>query len=144
MGIDYGETRVGIALSDETRRLASPLPTLRRRRGKRPPVHALAELGREHGVREVVFGLPLELSGDESDWTREVRSVAAALGSRLQVPVHFVDERMTSVLAEHRVRTSGLPRGKREERGRVDAEAAVVILQRWLDSAARTTHGEAS
>ncbi len=136
MGIDYGETRVGIALSDETRRLASPLPTLRRRRGKRPPVHALAELARAHDVTEVVFGLPLELSGEEGPWSREVRAVAEGLGERLGVPVHLVDERLTSVLAERRVRGSGLPLKKREEKDRVDAEAAVLILQRWLDAPA--------
>jgi putative holliday junction resolvase len=133
MGVDFGERRVGVAVSDETRTLASPLPTLHRRRGKRPPIHALAELGREHQVGAVVFGLPLELSGEEGAWTREVRSAGEALGHRLGVPVHFVDERLTSVVAERRVRGSGLPLHKREEKDRVDAEAAVVILQGWLD-----------
>jgi len=133
MGVDYGERRVGVAVSDETRTLASPLPTLHRRRGKRPPIHALAEVGRSYDVGAVVFGLPLELSGEESDWTREVRAAGEALSARLEVPVHFVDERLTSVVAEQRVRSSGLPRHKREEKDRVDAEAAVLILQRWLD-----------
>ncbi len=133
MGVDYGEIRVGVALSDETRLLASPLPTIRRRAGKRPPVHALAELAREHEVDAVVFGLPLELTGDPSPWTDEVRKVGEAVAERTGVPVHFVDERLSSVVAERRVRESGLPRGKREERGRVDAEAAVIILQQWLD-----------
>ncbi len=81
-----------------------------------------------------MVGLPLELTGDESDWTREVRSVAEELGRRLQVPVHLVDERLTSVRAERTIRKElGLPRGKREERGRVDAAAAILILQGWLD-----------
>ncbi|TVP58722.1 MAG: Holliday junction resolvase RuvX [Gemmatimonadales bacterium] len=133
MGVDYGEVRVGLAMSDETRTLASPLPTLRRRRGKRAPLKALQELGEEHGVSAVVFGLPLELSGEESDWTREVRSVGEALAARLEVPVHFVDERMTSVRAERAVRSIGLPKGKREEKERIDAAAAVLILQGWLD-----------
>lgn len=136
LGVDFGERRIGVALSDETGRLASPLETLVRRRGKRPPIHALAELGRAHGVRAVVFGLPLELDGSESAWTQAVREAGTALGGRLNVPVHFVDERLTSVVAERRVRESGLPRHKREEKGRVDAEAAVVILQRWLDGPA--------
>jgi putative holliday junction resolvase len=133
LGVDYGERRVGVAVSDETRSLASPLPTLHRRRGKRPPIHALAQIGRSYGVGAVVFGLPLELSGEESDWTREVRAAGEALSARLDVPVHFVDERLTSVVAEQRVRSSGLPRHKREEKDRVDAEAAVLILQMWLD-----------
>jgi putative holliday junction resolvase len=131
--VDFGEVRVGLAVSDETGTLASPLPTLLRRRGKRPPLKALTELGREHAVEAVVFGLPLELTGDESEWTREVRSVGEALGERLGVPVHFVDERLTSVRAERAVRSLGLPKGKREEKERVDQAAAVLILQTWLD-----------
>jgi putative Holliday junction resolvase len=59
--------------------------------------------------------------------------VGEALGERLQLPVHFVDERMTSVRVERLVRSSGLPRGRREEKERVDAGAAVLILQHWLD-----------
>ena len=134
LGVDWGEIRIGLALSDETRRLASPLPTLRRRKGKRPPLAALVELGEAQAVEALVFGLPLELSGEESAWTEEVRTVAAALGSRLDVPVYFVDERFTSVVAERQVRGRGLPRGKREEKGRIDQDAAVLILQRWLDT----------
>ena len=133
LGVDFGEVRVGLAISDETGTLASPLSTLRRRRGKRPPLKAMEELGRKHGVEAVVFGLPLELDGSESEWTRQVRQVGEALGRRLDVPVHFVDERMTSVQGERMVRSSGLPRGQREQKERIDAAAAVLILQRWLD-----------
>ena len=84
-------------------------------------------------MEALVFGLPLELSGREDVWAREVRQVGEALAERLRVPVHFVDERMTSVQAERLVRSSGLPRGRREEKDRVDAGAAVLILQQWLD-----------
>ena len=144
LGVDFGERRVGVAVSDETRTLASPLPTLHRRRGKRPPIHALAEIGREYQVDAVVFGLPLELSGEEGPWAREVRNAGEALAQRLDVPVHFMDERLTSVLAERRVRGSGLPLHKREDKDRVDAEAAVLILQGWLDRrSGPTTGGEA-
>lgn len=133
LGVDFGEVRVGLAISDETGTLASPLSTLRRRRGKRPPLKAMEELGRKHGVEAVVFGLPLELDGSESVWTREVRQVGEALARRLDVPIHFVDERLTSVRAERLVRSSGLSRSRREEKERVDAGAAVLILQQWLD-----------
>lgn len=137
--MDYGEVRVGLAVSDEVGILASPLPTLRRRRGKRAPLTALQEIGEAHGVEALVVGLPLELSGEETEWTREVREVGEKLAERLGVPVHFVDERFTSVRAEREVRGSGLPRGKREEKGRVDARAAVLILQSWLDQRSRGT-----
>lgn len=133
MGVDFGEVRVGLALSDETGTLASPLCTLRRRRGKRPPFARIEEAARAHGVEALVFGLPLDLAGEESDWCREVRRAAKELGSRLQVPVHLVDERLSSVRAERAVRTAGLPLHKREEKERVDAAAAAIILQDWLD-----------
>lgn len=133
LGIDFGERRVGLALSDPTQTLAGPLPTLKRRAGKRPPLRAIEELAREHGVGAVVMGLPLALDGSETDWTREVRRVGDALGTRLGVPVHYLDERMTSVMAERAVRSIGLPRKKRERKDRIDAAAAILILQLWLD-----------
>lgn len=133
LGIDYGERRIGLALSDPTRTLASPLPVLKRRRGKRPPMAALVEIIKENGVGILVFGLPLTLSGEDSDWTRTVREVAHTLADRTGLPVQFVDERLTSVRAERTVRSLGLPKSKREEKGRVDAAAAVLILQSWLD-----------
>ena len=134
LGVDFGEVRVGLAVSDPTRRLASPLPTLQRRKGKRPPVQAMMDIGQHHDVCAVVFGLPLELSGEEGPWAQEVRQVGETLSGRLGVPVFFIDERLSSVAAERRVRGAGLPKGKREEKGRVDAEAAVIILQQWLDA----------
>lgn len=133
LGVDFGEIRVGLAVSDETGTIASPLATIRRRRGKRAPLVRIEEAARHHRVSAVVVGLPLELSGEESDWSRQVREVARKLGSRLDLPVHLVDERMSSVQAKRAVRGAGLPLEKREERERVDSAAAALILQRWLD-----------
>jgi putative Holliday junction resolvase len=133
LGIDFGERRVGVALSDPTGTLASPLPTLKRRAGKRPPLAAIEALIEEHGVVALVLGLPLTPRGEDSDWTREVREVGEALARRTGLPLHFVDERFTSVQAERAVRGVGLPKGKREEKERIDAAAAVLILQGWLN-----------
>lgn len=134
LGIDYGERRVGLALSDPTGMIASPLPTLKRRKGKRPPVAPVARLVEEHEVAEIVVGLPLTLDGEESDWTREVRAFGEALGKRTGRPVAFQDERMTSVRAERAVRSIGLGKQKREEKERIDAAAAMLILQAYLDA----------
>jgi putative Holliday junction resolvase len=134
LGVDYGERRIGLALSDPTAMIASPLPTLARRKGKRPPVAPLARLIDEHEVEEVVMGLPLTLEGDDSDWTREVRAFAASLGERTGLPVALQDERMTSVRAERAVRSLGLSKARREEKERIDAAAAVLILQAYLDT----------
>jgi putative Holliday junction resolvase len=133
LGIDFGERRIGLALSDPTGTLASPLPTLKRRAGKRPPLAAIEGIIAEHGVEAIVLGLPVTLSGEESDWTRLVRSVGESLAKRTGLQVHYIDERFTSVMAEKAVRGVGLPKKKREEKGRVDAAAAVLILQAWLD-----------
>ncbi len=134
LGIDFGERRVGLAVSDPTGTIATPLTTLKRRRGKRPPLRALEEVAREHGVKAVVMGLPLDLAGDETEWTAHVREVGDELGRRLDVPVHYMDERMTSVRAERAVRKLGLPKEERERKERVDRAAAVLILQSWLDT----------
>lgn len=133
LGIDFGERRLGLALSDPTGTIAQPLPTIVRRPGKRPPVQALLDLAATHEVEGFVVGLPLALSGEETAWTGEVQAFAAKLGERSGKPVHLVDERMTSVLAERAVRSIGLKKGERERKDRVDAAAAVLILQSWLD-----------
>jgi putative Holliday junction resolvase len=137
LGIDFGERRIGLAVSDPTGTLATPMPTLKRRAGKRPPLAALLEIIQEKDVGAIVFGLPLTLAGDDSDWTRAVREVGAALSKRSGLPVHFVDERFTSVRAERAIRSIGLPKKKREEKERVDAAAAILILQGWLDQQSR-------
>lgn len=134
LGIDYGKRRVGLALSDETATIASPLPTLKRRKGKRPPVAPVARLAEEHDVESIVIGLPLTLEGEESDWTREIREFGRKLGERTGCPVTYQDERMTSVRAERAVRSLGLSKQQREEKERVDAAAAVLILQSHLNT----------
>ena len=134
LGVDYGERRIGLALSDPTRTIASPLGTLTRRAGKRPPWAEVERLVRDHEVAEIVVGLPLELSGEEGEWAAEVRAFAEKAAARTGVPVRLADERLTSVRAERVVRGSGLPKGKREEKGRVDETAAAIILQNHLDA----------
>ena len=133
LGVDVGERRVGLALSDPTGTVATPLETLERRAGKRFPLSKLEKIARAHDVEHVVVGLPLDPSGEESTWCAEVRDVGRRLGERLGVEVSFVDERMTSVRAERAVRSLGLGKRQREDKARVDAAAAQLILQAWLD-----------
>jgi putative Holliday junction resolvase len=133
LGIDYGERRIGLAVTDPTRTIASPLDTLQRRAGKRPPLSRLAEIARDLEVEALVVGLPLDLQGNETMWCREVRAFGDALASRLDLPVTYVDERLTSVRAARAVRSVGLGKKERERKERVDAGAAALILQAWLD-----------
>lgn len=133
MGIDFGRRRIGLALSDPTGTVATPLETLERRAGKRAPLSRMERIGRERGVERLVVGLPLDLDGRETEWCVEVRELGERLGQRLGVPVAFVDERLTSVRAERAVRSMGLRKRERERKARVDAAAAQLILQAWLD-----------
>jgi putative holliday junction resolvase len=133
LGVDVGERRVGLAVSDPTGTVATPLETLERRAGKRFPLSRLEEIARAHEVEHVVVGLPIDLEGEEDDWCAEVRGIGRRLGERLGVDVSFVDERLTSVRAERAVRSMGLRKRQREEKARVDAAAAQLILQTWLD-----------
>lgn len=136
LGVDFGEKRIGLAVSDPTGTLASPLETVTRRRGKRPPWRRMGELARAHEVGQAVVGLPLGSDGEENEWCAEVRRLGTELERRLEIPVVYVDERMTSVLAEQAIRSIGLKKSDREEKGRIDAAAAALILQSWLDGAA--------
>lgn len=133
LGVDFGERRIGLALSDPTGTIASPLDTVQRRTGKRPPLHRLEGVARSHGVERLVVGLPLDRGGNETPWCREVRAMGDELARRLGLPVAYVDERMTSQRAERAVRALGLRKEQREDKGRVDAAAAALILQSWLD-----------
>ena len=133
LALDYGERRIGVAVSDPTRTIATPLTTLSRRAGKRPPWVELTAIVAEQEVTELVVGLPLDLAGEEGAWAAEVREFGAQLERRFSLPVHWIDERMTSVLAEQAVRGIGLKKNKREEKGRVDAAAAAIILQAHLN-----------
>ena len=133
MGIDFGERRTGVALSDPTGTLASPLDTIERRAGQRLPLKALEEIARAHEVTSLVVGMPLDLRGEETEWAQRVRTAGDELARRLGIPVAFVDERFTSVQAERAIRSSGLPKGERKRKGRVDQAAAALLLQSWLD-----------
>jgi putative holliday junction resolvase len=138
LGIDYGARRVGIAVSDPTATIAQPLAVLTRRAGKRPPVQAVTDLAAEYDVAHIVIGLPLTLAGDESDWTAEVREFGGKVAERSGAGVTFADERFTSVAAERAVRSLGLSRTERQRKDRIDAAAAVLILQAYLDRMKRT------
>ncbi|MBV9773634.1 MAG: Holliday junction resolvase RuvX [Gemmatimonadetes bacterium] len=134
MALDYGARRIGVALSDPTRTIASPLTTLVRRAGKRPPWAEIARLIEQHEVAELVVGLPLDLKGNEGEWAAEVRGFGDQLARRSGLPVHWVDERFTSIQAEETVRGMGLKRSQREDKARIDSTAAAYILRAFLDT----------
>lgn len=138
LGVDFGMKRIGLAVSDPTGTIATPLETVKRRAGKRPPFKQIEDSVEDYDIEHVVVGLPLALSGEENDWCTEVRAMGAKLATRLGVEASFVDERMTSVRAQRAVRAVGLSKTARRDKGRVDAGAAQLILQSWLDRSKQT------
>jgi putative Holliday junction resolvase len=131
LAVDWGQKRFGVALSDPTRLIAQPLTTLTRRPKQRPPLGAVLALVRAHGATAVVVGLPLTPAGEEGEAARAAREFGEAIGSRSGIPVHFVDERMSTARALAAAREAGVR--DRDSRRRVDQMAAVGILQGWLD-----------
>jgi putative Holliday junction resolvase len=144
LAVDFGERRIGLALSDPGRMIASPFSTLPRRRGKRPPIADLIDIMEAQDVTQVIVGLPLTLAGDDSEWTVTVRAFAQTLAERSGRPVTLVDERFSSVMAERAVRGSGLKKSEREDKTRIDAAAAAIILQSFLNTRERVSHTEHS
>jgi len=132
LAVDWGDVRIGLALSDETQVLASPLETLVRRRGKRFPMPRFLELIARHAPVGLVVGLPLTPEGEEGASAVAARELAGALGRRTALPVALWDERMSTARALAAVREQGgSTRGRRED---VDALAASVVLQHFLES----------
>jgi putative Holliday junction resolvase len=134
LGIDPGDARIGVARSDPSGFLATPVETVRRGKGDLARIAAiLAAESAESTVVEVVVGLPRSLSGGEGPAAAKVRQFATALARRVApLPVRLVDERMTTVSAEAMLRDRGRKGGKR--RAVVDQAAAVLILQHALDT----------
>lgn len=111
--------------------IAQPLTTLTRRPGKRAPVGAIAALVLEHAVADIVVGLPLTMEGNEESAAREARSLGDAIAARSGIPVHYLDERMSTAHALKSARRAGVK--DEHSRGKIDQMAAVGILQAWLD-----------
>jgi putative Holliday junction resolvase len=131
--VDVGSVRVGVAVSDPSAFLATPLVTLRRDSARDSDIERLAELVAEYEVVEVVVGLPRSLSGREGPAAQTARRYVDTLAKRVQpVPVRLSDERLTTVMASRTLSSQGV-RGRRQ-RAVVDQAAAVLILQTWLDS----------
>lgn len=131
LSLDVGSKTIGLAVTDPERRMAFPLKTLARQSVAKD-AEALEKLCRERGVTQIVVGLPLELNGEEGRTARLARQVADAIVARTQLPLAWVDERFSTVEAERYLREAGL--NSRQQRGVIDAQAATVILDDWLDS----------
>ena len=130
LGLDVGDARIGVALSDETATIASGLPTVERV-GPRKDVLAVARLVREQGASEVVVGLPRRLDGEVGLQGQKVLAFMDALRGTIDAPVVPWDERFTTALAQQTLLEADVKRKARK--GAVDKVAAILILQSYLD-----------
>ena len=130
LAVDWGERRIGLALSDPTGTIASPAGFIVRRAGKRPPIAELVRRAEALEARGFVLGLPLDGNGDDTPRATEVRAVAAELARRTGLPVRLVDERFTTAAALRAVREMG--GSTRGRKGDVDALSATMLLQHAL------------
>ena len=130
LGVDLGRATIGLAVADDVLRTARALRTLRRS-GVEADLAAVKREAEEYEVGHVVLGLPLNMDGTEGPSARLARSFAPALEAALGVPVELFDERLSTFEAQLRLRERGV--SARDQKGVIDAEAAAVILQDWLD-----------
>ena len=139
LAIDYGARRVGLALSDPTRTLATGLPTLERKGGDAWLAGEVERMVRENDVAEVLLGHPLNMDGTRGPRAREVERFAELLRERLPIPVRLWDERLTTVRAQRVLRESGVK--ARAGKTRLDRLSAVLILQNYLDAGGAVAGG---
>ncbi len=143
LGVDLGERRIGIAVGSRAEG-ARPLTTLGRGKAPADDARVLVRLAAEQGAAELIVGLPLNADGSEGPQAVRTRDWASVVAAELGLPVRFRNEHLTSVRAEERIggrargRSGGPPSAARRgaQRARVDREAAALILQDELDSAA--------
>lgn len=131
LGLDVGNRRIGVAVSDELGLTAQPVLTLERRRNHREDLRSLARLARRFSVAGLVVGLPLHLSGDDSPQAAKTRAFAAELGELTSLPIHLRDERLTTREAHQILYEAG--RERQQHRRVVDQVAATLILQDFLN-----------
>jgi putative Holliday junction resolvase len=131
LGVDFGTVRIGLAISDPEARLAFPLSTYTRR-SRQLDAQYFRALVEHEGVRHILVGLPLHLSGEEGAKAIEARAFGAWLGEVSQLPVLYWDERFTTVEAEQALLAAGLTNKRRKSRR--DRVAAQILLQSYLDA----------
>jgi putative holliday junction resolvase len=153
LAVDYGRARMGLAIADSKTRMAQPLSTMERI-NRNEDMRRLRELVREHGVKQILVGLPLRLDGTRGEMAEEAERFAQRVRKQIGVPVEMVDERLTSWEAErlmeevqgrfiHDEKLTGRKKSKNAQaKMTVDAVAAAVILKEYLDRQGQTA-GEA-
>jgi putative Holliday junction resolvase len=130
LGLDIGDRRIGVALSDPEGILASPL-TVINRRDEKLDIKAITDIVSQKQVGQIVVGLPLSMDGSLSRQAEKVQDFVQKLSEHIEIPVEYRDERLTTILAERLMQT--VDTKKTGKKARHDAQAAAIILQGYLD-----------
>ena len=130
LGLDYGEKRIGVAISDPMGILASPL-TVIESKSTHSDIEQIVSLTQEHEIEQIVIGLPRSLDGSESKQAQMTRDFIDLLQGQLNIPVNTWDERLSTVAADRMMNEAGVKKGKKKKR--IDSAAATIILQNYLD-----------
>lgn len=134
LGMDLGTKTIGLALSDTGQKIATPFKTIQRTKFTRD-IEELRPIIRDYEIGGYVLGLPLNMDGSEGDAAKSVRGLKGFLEQRFGIPVHLMDERLSSADADDKMSRSGLTRGQKKSRR--DALAAAAILRDFLDQKKR-------
>ncbi len=130
LALDIGEKTIGIALSDENGTMALPGRTIQRGDSKRKAASDVRDIVQKNGVGEIVVGLPLMMDGSEGIQVEKVKDFVATLRNYIRIPIHYQDERLSTLEAERPMMAMGMARKERKER--VDSMAASLFLQTYL------------
>jgi putative Holliday junction resolvase len=139
LAVDWGERRIGLAVSDPTGVIATALPTLTVK-GRDDALARVAAAAAEQEAERIVVGLPLRMSGERGEAAFAAESFAEALGARTGIRCDTYDERLTSALSERRLHERGVRTG--HAKGKIDAGAAVALLESYLQRLANTADND--
>ena len=130
LGLDYGDRRIGVAVSDPLNIIARGITVVLCNANA---VHEISRLAREYDVEKIIIGLPLNLKGESGLKAKQVEEFIAKLQSEVRIPVERMDERFTSKIAHATLREMGTKKSARQAKGTIDEMAAALILQSYLD-----------
>ena len=132
LGIDHGEARIGLAITDPVGIMAHPLETIQLK--TTDPIERIINLIKERKIKQIVLGLPLRMDGSEGTAAEKIRAFGIEIMEKIDLPLHYVDESLTTVVAAEKLHQAG--KNAKKQKSIIDQAAAVEILSNWLDQLA--------
>ena len=129
LGIDHGEARIGLAITDPVGIMAHPLETIQVK--TTDPIERIMALVKQRQVKQLVLGLPLRMDGSEGTAAEKIRAFGVELAEKIDLPLHYMDESLTTVAAAEKLHQAG--KNAKKQKSIIDQAAAVEILTNWLD-----------